>query len=150
MTPNLKMPSPRRARFWPRFAPQTLLLPWRRDPHRDHRASWLIWSTAARELNLKRLEYLVWAFERAAHDEWPRADEARAFRLNIAPVAERKRAAIAAHASQTTRLIDDDPTAFWLSPEVLQHFAGTTESWIAPFDNAPAAGHAARPDFETR
>ena len=130
------------------FAPQTLLLSWRRDPHRDHRASWLIWSTAARDLDLNRLEYLVWAFERAAQDEWPREDEARAFRLDIAEVAERKAAAIAAHASQVTRLIDDDPSAFWLSPELLRHFQGFSESWIEPFDNAPDGGETQKPQFE--
>ncbi|RYG65540.1 PIG-L family deacetylase, partial [bacterium] len=53
------------------FRPQTLLLPWRRDPHRDHRASWAIWTYASLGLNLNRYEYLVWAFERAAPHEWP-------------------------------------------------------------------------------
>ena len=96
------------------FAPQTLLLPWRRDPHRDHRASWLIWSTAARNHSLQRYEYLVWAFERAAQNEWPREGEAAAFRVDIGAVAARKRAAIEAHQSQISDLIDDDPTAFRL------------------------------------
>ncbi len=130
------------------FAPQTLLLPWRRDPHRDHRASWLIWATAARELNLQRLEYLVWAFERAAQNEWPRVDEADAFRLDIVAVQSRKRAAIAAHQSQISDLIDDDSTAFRLSPEVLEHFAGEFESWIVPHDSAPGCGWTERPEFE--
>ena len=130
------------------FAPQTLLLPWRRDPHRDHRASWFIWSTAARELELQRLEYLVWAFERGAQSEWPRADEAAAFRLDIGDVAARKRAAIEAHQSQISDLIDDDPTSFRLSSEVLKHFAGDFESWIAPFDNAPECGLTDIPNFQ--
>ena len=130
------------------FAPQTLLLPWRRDPHRDHRASWLIWANAARDGKLRRLEYLVWAFERAAQTEWPNADEARAFRVDIAPFLVRKRAAIAAHQSQISDLIDDDPTAFRLSPEVLAHFDKPLENWIEPFDNAPERGLMERPDFE--
>ena len=130
------------------FQPQTLLLPWRRDPHRDHRASWLMWATAAQHLQLRRLEYLVWAFERAAPGEWPRADEARAFRVDIGAVAERKSAAIAAHQSQVSDLIGDDPMAFRLSPEVLAHFAGPFESWLAPFDNAPERGWTRRPEFE--
>ena len=130
------------------FAPQTLLLPWRRDPHRDHRASWIVWSTAAQHHSLHRYEYLVWAFERAAHNEWPRADEARAFRLDISSVLERKRAAIAAHASQISDLIDDDPTAFRLSPEVLSHFDKPFENWIAPFHSAPEHGIVDKPNFE--
>ncbi len=130
------------------FAPQTLLLPWRRDPHRDHRASWLLWSTAARNHTLQRYEYLVWAFERATQNEWPRADEATAFRVDIGAVAARKRAAIEAHQSQISDLIDDDPTAFRLSSEVLSHFAGPFENWIRPFDNAPEQGLADKPEFE--
>ena len=130
------------------FAPQTLLLPWRRDPHRDHRATWLIWSSAARELDLRRYEYLVWAFERAAQSEWPRQNEARAFRLDISDVLERKRAAIAAHQSQISDLIADDPTAFRLSPEVLAHFDKPFENWIAPFEHAPEQGLADKPQFE--
>ena len=130
------------------FAPATLLLPWRRDPHRDHRASWLIWAHAAQKLNLRRLEYLVWAFERAAHSEWPRPDEARVFRVSIESALESKRAAIAAHASQVSDLIDDDPTAFRLSPEVLKHFETPHEIWIEPFDQNPAAGEAQTPIFE--
>ena len=130
------------------FAPQTLLLPWRRDPHRDHRASWLIWSTAAQHHTLQRYEYLVWAFERAAQSEWPRADEARAFRVDIAQFLTRKRAAIEAHASQVSDVIADDPTAFQLSREVLAHFDKPLESWIAPFANAPENGINQRPNFE--
>ena len=131
-----------------RFEPRTLLLPWRRDPHRDHRASWLIWSTAARDLKLQRLEYLVWAFERAAPDEWPREDEARAFRLDVGAALARKRAAIGAHASQVSDLIADDPSAFRLSSEVLAHFDTSYESWIVPHDNAPERGVTNKPEFE--
>ena len=130
------------------FAPQTLLLPWRRDPHCDHRASWLIWANAAHELKLQRLEYLVWAFERAAQNEWPRTDEARAFRVDIGGVAACKRAAIEAHQSQISDLIDDDPTAFRLSAEVLAHFDKPFENWIAPFNHAPESGLIERPAFE--
>ena len=132
------------------FAPQTLLLPWRRDPHRDHRASWFIWSVAARNYSLQRYEYLVWAFERAAHGEWPRADEAAAFRVEVRDDLARKRAAIAAHASQVSNLISDDPSAFRLSPAVLAHFDDPFESWIAPFDNAPQCGLSEQPEFEQR
>ena len=130
------------------FAPQTLLLPWRRDPHRDHRATWLIWATAALEVESRRLEYLVWAFERGAQSEWPRTNEAVAFRLDIGAVAAVKRAAIEAHQSQISDLIADDPTAFRLSSEVLAHFTGPFENWIAPHENAPDQGLADKPNFE--
>ena len=90
----------------------------------------------------------MWAFERAAQNEWPRADEARAFRVDIAAVAACKRAAIAAHQSQISDLIDDDPTAFRLSSEVLAHFDKPFENWIAPFNHAPERGLIDRPEFE--
>lgn len=135
------------------FGPQTVLVPWRRDPHRDHRASWQLFAHALRWREpdagpLRWLEYLVWAFERGAPDEWPQQGEARAWRLDIAPVLKRKTAAIQAHRSQVTRLIDDDPQGFWLSPEVIAHFQTPHETWIAPLSCDPRAGSAAAPQFE--
>ncbi len=131
------------------FAPDTLLLPWRRDPHRDHRATWLIWSCAAQSFGrLRHLEYLVWAFERAAQEEWPDTSEAKAIRVDVSKFQGQKRAAIDAHASQTTHLIDDDPTGFWLSPEVTAHFEKPFEAFIVPFDSRPEWGETARPAFE--
>lgn len=135
------------------FEPATLLLPWRRDPHRDHRAAWTMWASAAQAHGrdaLCQLEYLVWAFERAAQNEWPDQSEARALRVSIQGFAGQKRAAIEAHASQTTHLINDDPTGFWLSPEVLAHFEAPFEAFIAPFDCRPQSGTAAAPDFQNR
>ena len=134
------------------FRPDTLLLPWRRDPHRDHRATWHIWANAAPFMTfcnrLRRLEYLVWAFERAAQDEWPQSEEARALRVSIRGFERQKRAAIDAHASQTTRLIGDDAGGFWLSPEVIAHFETPFEAFIEPFDSRPEAGERALPHFQ--
>jgi LmbE family N-acetylglucosaminyl deacetylase len=133
------------------FQPSALLLPWRRDPHRDHRAAWSIWATASHTRGwsqMHRFEYLVWAFERAAQDEWPDTSEATAVRVDISDFQERKRAAIDAHASQTTRLIDDDPTGFWLSREMIAHFETPYEAFIVPCDSRPELGEAGRPAFE--
>jgi len=131
------------------FRPDTLLLPWRRDPHRDHRATWTMWAQAATfGPPMRRLEYLVWAFERAAQDEWPDTSEASALRVAVPNFLPRKRAAIAAHASQTTHLIDGDPTGFWLSPEVLSHFDTPDEAFITPFDSRPELGETSLPAFE--
>lgn len=105
--------------------PDTLLLPWRRDPHPDHRATIRIVRAAldAQGTAPRLLEYPIWAWERAAPDDLPRPQEARAFRLDIAEVAALKRRAILAHRSQVTRLIDDDPQGCLLSPEMLARFA---------------------------
>ena len=132
------------------FSPQTLVLPWRRDPHRDHRATWYYFAGAARKLNWQgtALEYLVWAFERGAPDEWPQSNEARAFRVDIGEVLSRKKAAIEAHESQVTHLIDDANDGFWLSPAVLAHFERPYEIFVEPFDFSPDAGARAQPTFE--
>jgi len=115
-----------------RAQPQTVLLPWRRDPHPDHRAVSEIMRAAlsASPRAARVLEYLVWAWERAAPDDLPRPGEAQAFRLDITDVFAAKQQAIDAHQSQVTHLIDDDPQGFWLSPGVLAHFARSWEVYL--------------------
>ena len=34
--------------------PQTILLPWRRDPHPDHRATWQIVSAAVKDFDIEK------------------------------------------------------------------------------------------------
>lgn len=112
--------------------PQTILLPWRRDPHPDHRAvSQILQAALADHTGSPRLlEYPVWAWERAAPEDIPQAHEVTAFRLDIGDAAAAKRQAVAAHESQVTHLIDDDPHGFWLSPEVLAHFDRPWEVYL--------------------
>ncbi len=112
--------------------PQTILLPWRRDPHPDHRATSQLMQAALSTLAAqpRLLEYPVWAWERAAPGDIPQPREARAFRLEMQDAAAAKQAAVAAHESQVTHLIDDDPHGFWLSPEVLAHFARPWEVYL--------------------
>ncbi len=100
------------------IAPQLVLLPWRRDPHPDHRASHALVRAALAEgaLRPRCLEYIVWTGERATADEWPRPGEACTWRLDIAAARARKRLAIAAHRSQHGEVIDDDPTGFVVAP----------------------------------
>ena len=62
----------------------------------------------------------------------PRANEARAWRLDVSPVLDSKRRAVAAHRSQTTGLIGDDPDGFRLAPDVLAHFERTWELFLDP------------------
>lgn len=112
--------------------PQTILLPWRRDPHPDHRATSRILQAALDGLTEtpRVLEYPVWAWERAAPKDVPQPREARAFRLDISSVTAVKRSAVDAHQSQVTHLIDDDPHGFWLSPEVIAHFERPWEVYL--------------------
>ena len=112
--------------------PETVLTPWRRDPHPDHRAVSQIVQAALGTLPAppRVLEYPVWAWERAAPGDIPEAREARAFRLDIREVVATKRSAVDAHQSQVTHLIDDDPHGFWLSPEVIAHFERPWEVYL--------------------
>ncbi|MGI4788704.1 MAG: PIG-L deacetylase family protein [Janthinobacterium lividum] len=114
------------------FKPQTVLMPWRRDPHPDHRATSQIMRAALGGISdgPRILEYPIWAWERAAPEDVPHADEVRAFRLDIGKVTDVKRSAVAAHRSQVTHMIDDDPDGFWLSPEVLAHFDRSWEVYL--------------------
>ena len=110
--------------------PQTIITPWRRDPHPDHRATTAIVSAAIADSSIKLLEYPIWLWELADAQDAPRRDEATAFRLDIKTVNRRKQLAISAHQSQITDLINDDPTAFRLRPEDLAHFAGDDEIYL--------------------
>jgi len=122
-------------------APQTILLPWRRDPHCDHRAAWelLHAALAGHPARPRLLEYPIWVWELAGKGDLPRPGEVRGWRLAIDGVLPQKAAAIAAHRSQTTALIDDDPTGFRLLPEVLAHFVDPWEIYL----ESPAPAKAA-------
>ena len=110
----------------------TVVVPWRRDPHCDHEAVWRLARAAVARLGrpLRWVEYPVWAWEHAATDRAPRPGDGRPWRLDIGSVLDRKRRAIAAHASQTTRLIDDDPDGFILTPAMLAHFDRPWELYL--------------------
>ena len=112
---------------------ETVLVPWRRDPHPDHRASAALASAALAHLPTppRRLEYVVWAWERAAPEDLPQPDEGTGFRLDIGPVLARKQRAIAAHRSQLAPgTVTDDPGGFLLSEAMLAHFAQPVEVFI--------------------
>ncbi len=99
--------------------PETVLVPWRRDPHGDHRATWhLLQAAVARfDAPLRWLEYPIWVWESTQSDDLPTAADGSWFRVDVSEFLSQKRRAIAAHVSQTTPLIDDDPEGFTLSPE---------------------------------
>jgi LmbE family N-acetylglucosaminyl deacetylase len=96
-----------------------MFVTWRLDPHCDHRAAYALARAAQRRLDGVRLfEYVVWG-ERLALDQDPAAAP-RGFRFEGGRYRSRKRAAIACHRSQTTRLIDDDPEGFMLDPAMIE------------------------------
>lgn len=101
--------------------PQSIFVPWRRDPHPDHRAAFQL-LTAANSQQAKVYEYPIWLQDLGQPADLPTPEEVSPFRLDISRVQSQKQAAIAAHQSQTTRLIQDDPGGFILSEEMLRQF----------------------------
>ena len=100
----------------------SLFVSWRHDPHCDHEASYRIAREVQRRVGKVRLfEYVVWGHTLPPSTE---VDPIRSgFRISIDQATmEKKRRAIAAHRSQTTALIDDDPSGFLFSQIDLAHF----------------------------
>jgi LmbE family N-acetylglucosaminyl deacetylase len=100
----------------------SLFVSWRHDPHCDHEASYRIAREVQRRVGKVRLlEYVVWGHTLPPSTE---VDPIRSgFRISIDREAqEKKRRAIAAHRSQTTVLIGDDPGGFLFSQIDLAHF----------------------------
>lgn len=114
------------------FAPETVLLPWRRDFHHDHRAAWEIAHAATADwpTPLRFVEYPIWVYEHLDVQYAPRRGEMEMWRLDITEVAATKQAAIHCHRSQITDLIADDPEGFRLLPEVLEWFARPWEVYL--------------------
>ena len=115
-----------------RVKPTTVLVPWRRDPHCDHRASWQILNGVLAQLSTRPrvLEYLIWLWELGNETDMPGRNEMTVWRVPIDSVMAQRDRAIAAHRSQVTRMIDDDPSAFYLSPELLTHFDAPRELFL--------------------
>jgi len=102
-------------------AAEALFVSWRYDPHCDHQASFQLASAVqGRAPSLKLYEYTVWGA--ALPRETKIEPAAGGFRLSIESRLMQKRRAIAAHRSQTTDLINDDPRGFRLTPSDLARF----------------------------
>ena len=109
--------------------PQTILVPWRRDPHPDHRAAYAL-INAACDNSARIIEYPIWLWEIAESVDVPQTGEVVAWRLDISRVFEKKQRAIHAHASQVTDLINDDPHGFRLTDDILANFAESYEVYL--------------------
>ena len=108
-----------------------VLASWEHDPHCDHLAAARIAARAAAFGGLTHLSYPVWG--------WTLPDDAalagsgpRGWRLDVSAHLDRKRRAIAAHASQYTDLIADDPAGFRLPAALLAAFEVPYEVFLLP------------------
>ena len=116
------------------FHPDLALLPWRRDPHRDHQDSWMLAHTALRRAGCSclTLEYAIWLDELGELENHPRANEADLVMIDVASALDAKRSAIDAHQTQTTELIDDDPHGFRLTCATIARLTKPTEAFWRP------------------
>ncbi|GJE29094.1 PIG-L deacetylase family protein [Methylobacterium organophilum] len=106
-----------------------LFVTWAHDPHGDHQAAAALAGLARRRLGDVRLfAYPIWGWTLPGETEVGAAP--RGVRLDIAGELAAKGAAIAAHRSQTTDLIDDDPDGFRLEPTMLARFARPFEIFL--------------------
>ena len=93
------------------FRPDTVVMPWRDDDHRDHRATHALGEAAfcSAAPQARRLEYPIWG----GHDD------RLALHIDITAVVDRKQRALARHRSQQGQVVFDDPQGFVLPAELL-------------------------------
>jgi LmbE family N-acetylglucosaminyl deacetylase len=110
-------------------------LPWRRDPHADHRAVSQLVRVALTERPLAQpLEYAVWLGLIGEPDaDEPLPTEGKSIRCDARPWLERKRAAINEHHSQLGRVIHDATDAFVLPAALLERALGPQERFVLPW-----------------
>lgn len=115
-----------------KFPTKLIFLPWRGDPHADHRATWQLIHTAVAKLKLlpRLIEYPIWDWDANQRTNLPLPKSVSSWRLNISAVLNLKLQAIAAYRSQTTDLISDDPQGFRLTPEMLANFSHPWEIYL--------------------
>jgi LmbE family N-acetylglucosaminyl deacetylase len=117
-------------RYLAAIDPQLIFLPWRQDPHVDHRATWTIIQAALNLPHPRLLEYPIWNWELAQRGDLQSLSFLSAWRLDTLVVNSLKQRAIAAYQSQVTSLIDDDPEGFQLSSEMLTYFSHPWEVYL--------------------
>lgn len=116
------------------WQPDLALVPWRRDPHRDHRDSWRLFDGACDRTGIRPsvLEYAIWLSEFGAPEDHPRTEEMQVVAIDIAQGAGAKREAVNAHLTQTSDVIDDDPDGFRLTRATIDRLVGPVESYWRP------------------
>jgi LmbE family N-acetylglucosaminyl deacetylase len=101
---------------------QAVFATWAADPHPDHKAAFRIAARQAAAWNAELFAYPIWGLTLADADDAGPAEPC--VRLDISSVLDRKRVALAAHRSQTTALVGDDPDGFRLSgTDLARHLA---------------------------
>lgn len=102
----------------------SVLLPWRREPHLDHQVTYEIGAEAIAAVSqeIQVIEYPIWLWKNSQTADWPIKNEVEIFRLNIGEMLTTKEVAILQHKSQTSNLIKDDTEGFILTADLLSPF----------------------------
>jgi LmbE family N-acetylglucosaminyl deacetylase len=111
--------------------PDTIFVPWRRDPHADHRATWQLIQAAILSLGMmpQVIEYPIWDWD-IPQQTTADLSHITGWRLDIQSVLKQKIQAIESYRSQLGQLIDDDPNGFCLSAEMLVNFTRPWEVYL--------------------
>jgi LmbE family N-acetylglucosaminyl deacetylase len=99
-----------------------VLGPWGEDPHCDHEAGAVFARAVAQAADVALWTYPVWGWLRPPGTKLV-GQRIEGFRLDIAAFLPAKRRAIAAHATQLGKVIQDSPQGFRLPPALLAIFA---------------------------
>lgn len=113
--------------------PDTVLTPWRRDFHRDHRATWEITRQALEEEQMNDVnlvEYTVWALYADNEHHLPSVDEVRPWRLDTRPVIEQKIEALNAYQPSFAFDHTGENSKGGYSAEMLSHFNHPWELYL--------------------
>lgn len=105
--------------------PQLCLVPYELDPHCDHRSTWQLLDASLQEVKNNGVtvwEYPIWLYQNAEYADIPDLKEGELIAVGINAFLSQKTAAIAAHRSQVSELISDDPKGFRLSTEMIGNF----------------------------
>ncbi len=102
------------AQLGDRAAFDVVFTTWAADPHPDHKAAFRVAARRAAAWGIELFAYPIWGLTLA--DDAEAGPVAPCLKLDISSVLDRKRTAVAAHKTQTTGEIADDPGGFRLSP----------------------------------
>lgn len=109
-----------------RTGAKNLFVTWDQDPHCDHKAAAILAAAVRTDNPVVHLwAYPIWGWHLDPDEHLP--GEPMGHRLDIRAERETKNKAVAAHASQMSSLIEDDPTGFRFTEETLSPFTGSHE-----------------------
>jgi LmbE family N-acetylglucosaminyl deacetylase len=113
-----------------RIGAKTLFVTWHHDPHCDHKAAAEVARATKRLIPaLQVWAYPIWGWHLDPLEDLESAPQG--VRLDIAQEADAKRRAIAAHRSQMTNLIHDNPDGFRFNANTLAPFLTSFEVFYA-------------------